>query len=271
MQSTHATDDVDGQYERRGNGHPLVLLHGGMAPPEYWEPVIPEFDDFAAIVPQRPGFGTCLDDPSETSADELLAREVASVRALGDDLDNDPILLGHSFGALTAIEAAVEASVAAVVAYEPAVLPEAFRAEADLADRMAPLVETGERREAVKLYVEQVLHPDGIDDLDAWLAEWPVWPDCVTLAEEVLRMNRAVEGYPIPETLAVDAPALVLAGTDGPAFLRDGARAMHAALPQSRFVEFDGISHSGPAEAPALISAAVESFLAKPSIAVTTA
>ncbi len=85
---------------------------------------------------------------------------------------------------------------------------------------MAALVEAGQRREAVKRYVEQVLHPDGIDDLDAWLDEWPVWPDCVALAEEVVRMNRAVEQYRLPARLDVDAPAAVLAGTDGPDFLR---------------------------------------------------
>lgn len=52
---------------------------------------------------------------------------------------------------------------------------------------MQVLVDEGERREAVKRYIEQVLHPDGVDDLDAWLAEWPVWPDCVDLAEAVVR------------------------------------------------------------------------------------
>jgi hypothetical protein len=84
--------------------------------------------------------------------------------------------------------------VEAVLACEPAVLPDEFRTEADLADRMTALTEDGERREAVKRYVEQVIHPGGIDDLDAWLAEWPVCPDCVALAEEAVRMNRAVDG-----------------------------------------------------------------------------
>jgi len=115
----------------------------------------------------------------------------------------------------------------------------------------------------VKRYVEQVLHPDGIDDLDAWLAEWPVWPDCVDLAEEVVRMNRSVEQYRLPDRLDVDAPTLVLSGTGGPDFLRQSARDVHDALPHSRFVEFDAVSHSGPAEAPDLIAAEVDAFLQK--------
>ncbi|QLG49555.1 alpha/beta fold hydrolase [Natrinema halophilum] len=261
MQTTQSATGTELADERHGDGRPLILLHGGMAPREYWDPVVPHFDDFAAIIPQRPGFGTCLDDPEETSADEVLDREADYVRTLVDGVDGDPILLGHSYGALTAIEAATDAAVEAVVAYEPAVLPERFREEADLADRMERLLEDGHRREAVKRYIEQVLHPEGIDDLDAWLAEWPVWPDCVALAEEVIRMNRAVERYRLPDRLDVDAPALVLTGTDGPDFLRKSARAVHRAFPHSRLVEFDGISHSGPAEAPELISAEVDAFL----------
>jgi pimeloyl-ACP methyl ester carboxylesterase len=263
MPTTVTADDVDARYDRHGDGQPLLLLHGGIAPRQYWRPAIPHFEEYAAVVPQRPGFGTCLDDPAETSADEVVAREAWYVRALVDAVGGEPVLLGHSFGALTAIEAAIDAEVAAVAAYEPAVLPEGYREQADLADRMATLIEDGERREAVKRYVEQVLHPAGIDDLDAWLAEWPVWPDCVDLAEEVVRMNRAVEGYELPDRLDVDAPVLVMSGTDGPDFLRESARAVHRSLPDSRFVEFDGVSHSGPGEAPSRVAAELAAFRAR--------
>jgi pimeloyl-ACP methyl ester carboxylesterase len=257
------TQSVDGDriaYERHGEGQPLVLLHGGMAPREYWVPVLPHFEEYGAVVPKRPGFGTCLDDPGETGADEILARETRYVRRLVDAVDGTPILFGHSYGALTAVEAATDAAVEAVVAYEPAVLPDDYREEANLAERMETLIEEGERDEAVKRYIEQVLHPEGIDDLDAWLEEWPVWPECVELAEEVVRMNRAVERYRLPSRLDVGAPVLVMTGTDGPDFLRESARAVHEALPHSRLVEFDGVSHSGPSEAPERISAEVAAF-----------
>jgi pimeloyl-ACP methyl ester carboxylesterase len=261
MRTTRSVDDTEIAYERHGDGQPLILLHGGMAPRQYWNPVLPHFEKYAAVIPQRPGFGTCLDGPGETSADEVLNRETQYVRTLVDAVDGDPILFGHSYGALTAIESATDAAVEAVLAYEPAVLPDGFRTEADLADRMATLIENGERQEAVKRYIEQVLHPDGIDDLDAWLAEWPVWPDCVELAEEVVRMNRAVEQYQLPDMLDVTAPVLVMTGTTGPKFLRKSARGVHEVLPHSRLVEFDSVSHSGPGKAPKRIAAEVEAFL----------
>lgn len=266
MQTLTATDETRITVEQHGTGQPLLLLHGGMAPRQYWHPVIPHFDEYAVIVPQRPGFGTCLDDPAETRAGDVLDRETEYVRTLVDAVDGEPILFGHSYGALTAIEAATDATVEAVVAYEPAVLPEDFREEADLAARMAALIDEGKRHEAVKRYIELVLHPEGTNGLDAWLAEWPVWPDCVELAEEVVRMNRAVEQYQLPDQFDVDAPVLVLTGTDGPDFLRESARAVHEGLRHSRLVEFDGISHSGPGEAPGLIAAEIDAFLNKQAI-----
>jgi len=74
-------------------------------------------------------------------------------------------------------------------------------------------------------------------------------------------MNRAVERYELPARLDVGHPVLVLTGTDGPGFLRDSARAVHEALPHSRLVEFDGVSHSGPAEAPARVVGEIDAFL----------
>lgn len=261
MQTSTTADESRIAIEQYGEGRPLILLHGGMAPRQYWNPVIPHVEDYAVIVPQRPGFGTCLDDPAETSADEVLDRETEYVRTLVNAVDGEPILFGHSYGALTAIETATDAPVEAVVAYEPAVLPDDFREKADLAARMAALIDEGKRHEAVKRYIEMVLQPEGAENLDAWLEEWPVWPDCVALAEEIVRMNRAVEQYQLPDQLDVNAPTLVLTGTDGPDFLRESARAVHEALPRSRLVEFCGISHSGPGEAPEIITAEVNAFL----------
>lgn len=261
MQTLTTTGETRITVEQHGTGQPLILLHGGMAPRQYWNPVIPHLEDYTSIVPQRPGFGTCLDDRAETSAGDVLNRETEYVHTLVDAVDGEPILFGHSYGALTAIEAATDAPVGAVIAYEPAVLPDDYREEANLAARMDSLIDEGKRHEAVKRYIEQVLNPEETNDLDAWLEEWPVWPDCVELAEEVVRMNQSVEQYQLPDQLDVDAPVLVLTGTDGPDFLRESARTVHEALPHSRLVEFESISHSGPSEAPEVITAEVDAFL----------
>ncbi|NHN46637.1 alpha/beta hydrolase [Halostella sp. JP-L12] len=259
MQTVASADGTRIAYERRGDGPPLVLLHGGSSS-SYWDPVVPRFaDDYTVVVPDRRGRGNSdhPDDPAAYGLD----REVDDVHAVVEAVDGDPVLFGHSFGGLQAIEAARDAPVEAVVAYEPAVIVGEYRERADLADRMRARLDEGERREAMKLHLGEVIHGGEMDDLDAWLAEWPAWPDCVERVEKALYMNRAVEEYRLPDELDVDAPALLLTGSEGPSHLRDSVRAVREALPDSRLVEFDGVSHIGPVEAPDRVVPEVQSFL----------
>lgn len=170
-------------------------------------------------------------------------------------------MFGHSFGGLQAIETARPALVAGVVAYEPASLVDDDRETADPAARMQTRLDAGEPREATKLHLREVLHDD-IDDLDAWLDEWPVWFAPVDHVENTLRMNRALEAHPLPDAFDVDVPALLLTGSEGPAHLRESVRAVHDALPESHLVEFEGVGHRGPTEAPDRTAGTVREFLA---------
>ena len=257
MQSATSADGTRIAYERHGEGPPLLLLHGGSAP-GYWKPIVPRFaGEYTVVVPHRRGVGE-----SDDSGEYSLERGVDDVRAVVDAVDGDPTLFGHSFGGLLAIEAARSVPVERLVAYEPAVLVGEHREGADLAARMRARIDDGRRREAMRYYVREVMHGGDIDDLDAWLEAWPPWPDIVALTENVARINRAIENYRLPDSLDVDAPALVLTGTEGPPHLRDGVRAVHESLPESRLVEFEGVGHGGPTEAPDRVTAEVRRFVA---------
>ncbi|WP_049902832.1 alpha/beta fold hydrolase [Halococcus agarilyticus] len=256
MQTVTAADGISIAYEQHGEGPPLILLHGGSTP-HYWEPIAPRFsDDYTVIVPHRRGYGDSGDNDHYD-----LDREVEDVRAVIDAVGGEPVLFGHSFGGLLTIEAARVAPVEKIVAYEPAVLVGEYREQASLAAQMQARLDEGEQRSAVKHYIREVMHGGEIDDLDGWLAEWPPWPDFASLAENLVRMNRAVEQYRLPDTLDIDAPALLLTGTEGPSHLRESVRAVDEALPNSRLVEFDGFGHSGPTEAPDRITAEVRAFI----------
>jgi pimeloyl-ACP methyl ester carboxylesterase len=105
------------------------------------------------------------------------------------------------------------------------------------------------------------MHGGDIDDLDGWLEDWPPWPDIVALTENVARINRAIEQYRLPDSIDIDVPTLLLTGTEGPPHLRDGIRAVDEALPDSTFVEFDGVGHGGPTEAPDRVTSEVRGFI----------
>jgi pimeloyl-ACP methyl ester carboxylesterase len=256
MQTVTSADGTSIAYERRGDGPALLLLHGG-GTRRYWDPVVSRFtDDYTVVTPDRRGRGDSGDGDEYS-----IEREVEDARAVADAVDGDPVVVGHSFGGLQGIEVARRGDVAAVVAYEPSLLVGEYREQADLAARMQAKLDAGERREAMKLHLEEVVHGGDAVDLDAWLDEWPGWPDCVVHVENTVRMDRALEGHELPENLDIDAPALLLTGTEGPPHLRDSVRAVHDALPHSRFVEFDGVGHLAPTAVPSVFAHELRAFL----------
>jgi pimeloyl-ACP methyl ester carboxylesterase len=256
MQTVTSADGTSIAFERHGDGPPLILLHGGSSP-EYWKPIVPRLaEDYTVIVPNRRGVGE-----SDDSEDYSLDRGVEDVRAVIDAVDGTPVLFGHSFGGLLAVETARTAPVGKLIAYEPAVLVGEYREQADLASQMQARIDDGDRRQAMKFYIREVMHGGDIEDLDGWLAEWPPWPDIVALTENIARINRAIEQYRLPDSVDIDAPTLLLTGTEGPPHLRDGIRAVDDALSDSQLVEFEGVGHGGPAEAPARVLSEVRAFI----------
>lgn len=256
MQTVTSADGTSIAYKRRGSGPPLVLLHGG-GTHQFWNRFAPRFaDDYTVVTPDRRGRGTSGDNDVYA-----IQREIEDARATIETVDGEPVLFGHSFGGLMAIEVARDTDVAGVAAYEPAYLVGEYRTQADLAARMQERLDDDDRRGAMKLHLETVIHGGDAGNLDAWLANWPAWPDCVTHVENTVRMDRALENHELPQSLDVDAPALLLTGTEGPQHLRDSVRAVHEALPHSRFVEFDDIGHLGPAASPGVVARELRAFL----------
>jgi pimeloyl-ACP methyl ester carboxylesterase len=72
------------------------------------------------------------------------------------------------------------------------------------------------------------------------------------------------EHLPLVDVAAAvpDAPVLLLTGIEGPAHLRESVHAVHDTLPESRLVEFEGVGHGGPTDAPERTAEAVREFLA---------
>ena len=88
-------------YERRGNGTPLVLLHGFPLDHHLWDEVAPFLEDtFDVILPDLRGFGssTALDSPS--SMDDY----ASDIAGLLDYLNiQKAAIVGHSMGGYVAL------------------------------------------------------------------------------------------------------------------------------------------------------------------------
>ena len=99
---------VDLWVSDRGEGEPLVAIHGGPGR-DHWEfggLLDPLADDLRLVLVDLRGHGRSSDAPPETLTLRELARDVA---ALADALGlEDYVVLGHSFGGFVALDLAVE-------------------------------------------------------------------------------------------------------------------------------------------------------------------
>jgi len=116
MDSVTSADGTRIAHKRSGNAPPLVLVHGSTANHTRWAAILPELQNaFTVIAMERRGRGES-GDAAAYSRDREYDDVVAVVEAAGGGVS----LLGHSFGALCAMEVALRVDdLRRLVLYEP--------------------------------------------------------------------------------------------------------------------------------------------------------
>jgi pimeloyl-ACP methyl ester carboxylesterase len=114
------TPTIDVNYERRGTGSPLVLVHGIGHRWQAWNPVLDRLaEQHDVIAIDLPGFGRSAPMP-----DGLAHDLPATMTVLGQIFDQlglkSPHIAGNSLGGLIAVEAAARGLVASSTALSPA-------------------------------------------------------------------------------------------------------------------------------------------------------
>jgi pimeloyl-ACP methyl ester carboxylesterase len=107
-------------YERRGTGSPLVLLHGIGHRWQAWRPVLDLLAERHEIIAiDLPGFGRSAPMPRDKEHD--LPSTIAVLAEIFDQLGvKSPHVAGNSLGGLIAIEAASQGLVSSATALSPA-------------------------------------------------------------------------------------------------------------------------------------------------------
>src|SRR5699024_9440507 len=96
----HSADGTRIAYTRTGSGPALVLCHGSLSTGYEWLPVAQRLADrFTCYVMTRRGRGR-----SGTGAAYALQHECDDIQALIEHAGGHAHLLGHSYGALCALE-----------------------------------------------------------------------------------------------------------------------------------------------------------------------
>jgi pimeloyl-ACP methyl ester carboxylesterase len=260
MDTILSRDGTPIAYHRRGNGQPLVLVHGsGAANPMAWVGVIPTLEAQLTIYsPDRRGRGGSGD-----GATYGLEREVEDITALVDSIGAPVYVLGHSFGALCALEAAVHTpAIEKLILYEPGLtFPDDPLYPEGVVDRLQALLDAGDREGALKVLYREVvmMTQEDIDGLKASSA----WGARVVGAHTVVREAQVEEHYHFEEARFADmqTPTLLLSGEDSPPILKRATNTVAAALPDSRIVVLPGQQHTAMYSAPDLFVKEIMAFL----------
>lgn len=175
VETATSSDGTPIAYERGGAGPPLVVVHGTTSDHSTWELVLPELQEhFTVYSMDRRGRGESGDGGG---AGYDIEREFEDVVAVIDSIGEAACLIGHSYGAICALEAALRSGlVHRLVLYEgtfpvPAGT-ELYPPEA--LDKVRSELEAGDHEGALTTFYRAIvlMSPEEIE----MLRSLPTWP-----------------------------------------------------------------------------------------------
>jgi pimeloyl-ACP methyl ester carboxylesterase len=191
-----------------------------------------------------------------------MADEVAEVRELAATLDR-PVLVGHSSGAVLALEAlaADPGLYSGAVLYEPPIVLDEPLGGAKLAPAREAIA-AGKPGRALRIFLRDVVRTGSLLAAVAGLVV-TVKPEWAGRVERQLDDSDAIDalGNRLTAYAKIDLPVLLLAGDKSPAHLGERLEALRQALPHAARVTMHGQGHNAERTAPARVAGAVATFM----------
>jgi pimeloyl-ACP methyl ester carboxylesterase len=241
-------------YDTYGSGLPLVLVHGAFSDHiTNWEFVKSLFEtQFTVYAIARRGRGE-----TEATEGHSLEDESLDVVTLIQSIDEPVFLLGHSYGALTALAAAVQVPdrVRKLVLYE---------APYPHISKDIPRLEVLAQQEqwddfAVTFFRDTLFVPIEVLDEARGTTLWsPIVADAKASLNDLRAMSRY--NFNVDRFRKLQVPVLLQIGTESPRHLYI-TDAIAAALPHVRIEELPGQAHEGMITAPNMYAESVSRFL----------
>jgi pimeloyl-ACP methyl ester carboxylesterase len=242
--------------ECTGAGPNLVIVHGGTGDRSRWKPLFPLFASyFTVCAMDRRGHGASGDSP-----DYALQKEVEDVAAVANSRSGPVFVLGHSYGAVCALEATfLTDKISKLVLYEPPLQDVDHTA---VAARMEKMIQAGDREQASVIFFQEIvmLSPSEVVAMNAR----PSWPALVASIESQIRQIRALAGYRFdPKRMStLKVPTLLLTGSKTPSpQLKLAINGLMDSLPLRSVVVFEGQQHNAMDTVPQQFANTVVNFL----------
>jgi pimeloyl-ACP methyl ester carboxylesterase len=254
-------------YDRRGNGPPLLLIHGIGHRREVWQPVIGRLGGrFDVVAVDLPGFGTSerASPDVETGPGWLADQVETTMDAVGWSAAN---LVGNSLGGWIALELARRGRARSVCAFMPAGIWKEGRGADSWRHRAGFALWTNETRlpgadVAIRNRVIRTVALFGL-----FGRPWRIPPDIAAADTANLRNSdfgrtmAATRGRRFTGGDSIPSPVTVVFGTRDP-LIRLGETDFAQLPPQTRIVTRRGLGHVPTWDDPDFVASTVEATAA---------
>jgi pimeloyl-ACP methyl ester carboxylesterase len=261
MQTVTSGDGTPIAYWRSGDGPALLLVHGATADhTTTWRFVIEEFERvFTVYAMDRRGRGGSGD-----SSDYDLQREAEDVAAVVDSIGEPVNVVGHSYGALCALEASLlTAHLHRLVLYEGVPVSGLDLYAPGILERLDALLAAGDVEGTLMTMFRDVVEAPP-EDIEMLRSQPDAWAVRLRNAPTMPRELRGEQGYEFESGRFANmrTPTLLLVGGDSPRRELENARVVAAALADARVAVLPGQQHAAMYSAPETFVDVVVRFLA---------
>lgn len=261
MQTVTSKDGTRIAFDRAGQGPALVLVGGALSERSANGPLVEQLAKrFTVFSYDRRGRG----DSGDT-APYAVAREIEDIEALLAQAGAPAFVYGKSSGAVLALEASnlLSRSIAKLALYEPPLIVDGTRPPPPqgYAQQLDALIAEGRRGDAIEYFMTTVVGMPA--EAVAPMRKSPGWPKMEaiahTLAYDVAVAGDTMSGNPLPpqKWASATSPTLVMDGGASPVWMRNGATALAAVLPNAQHRTLPDQTHE---VAPEVIVPELEQF-----------
>ena len=253
----------------RGDGPPLLLLHGFTRDARAWQPLLPCFEDYRTVRVDLIGHGKS-DSPANPERYSM-QHAVEDLTALLHHLDIErAALLGYSLGGRVALHFAVEAPqllwALVIESASPGIADPMLRDARFAADaQLAASIETDGIEAFADRWQAQPLFASQAQLLQAVLDEQRsqrLDNSTLGLANSLRSMGAGAQRWLLPELPHISVPTLFLAGALDERYAALAPR-MAAAVPGAEYHVIEGAGHTAHLEQPQPYAEFVSDFLAR--------
>jgi len=234
----------------------LLVVHPGGGDASTWDAVTRVLAaDFRIVAMRRRIYAADadLDLPHSMQA------EAADILAETEGLEPPVVLVGHSSGAMAALEAALvkPSAFAGLVLYEPPVATRELVGGAALARARAAL-DSGDPAEAMRIHMREIVREPAIL-VDAIFANESSRAALAKHAAASIADTEAIDalGVGVDRFKTLDLPTVLIEGDASPAHLRERLADLAAALPDARVVTLEGQGHVANISAPEMLAGVI--------------